>query len=63
MLPNEVELTSLFGVSQGTMRRALRMLVDTGVLVRQQGKGTFVAEFSRNEGSIYRRFIRLLPDR
>ncbi len=63
MLPNEVELASLFGVSQGTMRRALRMLVDTGVLVRQQGKGTFVAEFSRNEGSIYRRFIRLLPDR
>ena len=63
MLPNEVELASLFGVSQGTMRRALRMLVDTGVLVRQQGRGTFVAEFSRNEGSIYRRFIRLLPDR
>lgn len=32
MLPNEVELAGMFGVSQGTMRRALKMLVDTGVL-------------------------------
>lgn len=62
MLPNEVELAGMFGVSQGTMRRALKMLVDTGVLVRRQGKGTFVAEFSRNEGSLYERFIRLVPD-
>ncbi|MEI3354969.1 MAG: GntR family transcriptional regulator [Duodenibacillus massiliensis] len=62
MLPNEVELAGMFGVSQGTMRRALGKLVDTGVLIRYQGKGTFVAEYSRNEGKVYQRFIRLMPD-
>lgn len=62
MLPNEIELANLFRVSPGTMRRALKLLVDSGVLVRQQGRGTFVAEFSRNETMVYDRFIRLVPD-
>lgn len=43
MLPSETELAKLFSVSQGTIRRALRELVITGVLVRQQGRGTFVS--------------------
>ena len=63
MLPTEIEMAARFGVSQGTMRRALKILVDSGVLVRQQGRGTFVAEFSRNETLVFERYIRLEPDR
>ena len=48
MLPNETELAQMFNVSPGTMRRALKLLVDKGVLIRHQGKGPFVAEFSNN---------------
>lgn len=62
MLPNEVELAAAFSVSQGTMRRALRILTDNGVLIRQQGRGTFVAEFSHNEDKVYHRYISLEPD-
>ncbi len=62
LLPNEIELAAEFGVSQGTMRRALKMLVDMGVLTRHQGRGTFVADFSGNEQKVYERYIRLLPD-
>lgn len=43
MLPNEFELASRFGVSQGTARRALQSLVEAGLLSRRQGVGTFVA--------------------
>ncbi|MBP3439517.1 MAG: GntR family transcriptional regulator [Sutterella sp.] len=46
-LPSELELADLFDVSQGTVRRALRNLVDCGILIRQQGKGTFVASRKR----------------
>lgn len=62
MLPNEIELAEEFQVSQGTMRRALKLLVDSGVLIRQQGRGTFVADFSNNEDMLYKRYIHLMPD-
>ncbi len=42
-LPSETHLADQFDVSQGTIRRALSDLVNSGILVRQQGKGTFVA--------------------
>ncbi len=62
MLPNEVELAALFAVSQGTVRRALGILVEKGVLIRHQGRGTFVADLSSREDIVYNRYIRLLPD-
>lgn len=37
MLPNEVDLSRDLGVSQGTVRRALKGLVDSGVLLRHRG--------------------------
>jgi GntR family transcriptional regulator len=38
----EVELEQNFGVSRITVRRAIDDLVQEGILVRKQGKGTFV---------------------
>ncbi len=43
-LPNELELAKLFGVSRVPVRRALSMLEADGLLVRQRGRGTFVAD-------------------
>lgn len=40
-VPSECELAKLFGVSRVTLQRALSQLVDDGVIVRLQGKGTF----------------------
>lgn len=42
-LPNEFELADEFGVSQGTMRRALISLEGMGYLSRKPGRGTLVA--------------------
>ncbi len=42
-LPNESILARTFGVSIGTIRRAVEGLEDLGIVVRRQGRGTFVA--------------------
>ena len=42
-LPSETELAASFGVSVGTLRRAVDDLVAEHILVRRQGRGTFVA--------------------
>jgi len=46
-IPTEAELAVRHGVSVGTVRRALRQLVDQGILYRQPGRGTFLTEQSR----------------
>jgi|SRR6056297_488720 GntR family transcriptional regulator len=43
-LPNEFGLADEFGVSQGTMRRALITLEGMGYLSRKPGRGTIVAQ-------------------
>jgi len=43
MIPTEKELANIFGVSIGTVKTALLNLVNTGLLFRVQGKGTFVS--------------------
>jgi GntR family transcriptional regulator len=45
-LPSENDLAHRFGVSQGTVRKALDVLVTEGVLYRRQGVGTFVSDAS-----------------
>jgi GntR family transcriptional regulator len=43
MLPSEAALASGYGVALGTMRQALALLVEDGIVRRQHGKGTFVS--------------------
>jgi GntR family transcriptional regulator len=42
VVPNEAELSREFGVSPGTIRKALEILESERVLTRRQGRGTFV---------------------
>ena len=44
LLPSEPKLAEEFGVSQGTIRRALEEMVSQGLLTRYQGRGTAVTE-------------------
>lgn len=62
MLPNENELSQKFRVSPGTIRRALCGLTEKGIVVRQQGKGTFVADYKANARSVVERYVMLQPD-
>lgn len=59
-IPSELELASRYGVSQGTVRKAIDELAAENLLVRRQGKGTFVATHS--EPQLQFRFLRLAPD-
>lgn len=59
-IPSEGELAGRFNVSQGTVRKAIDELAAENMLVRRQGKGTFVATHS-DPRSFYR-FLRLIPD-
>lgn len=40
--PSDTELVKTFTVSRGTIREAVKLLIQQGYLVREQGKGTFV---------------------
>lgn len=44
VMPTEETLCTQFGVSRTTMQTAMARLVAEGLIVRQQGRGTFVAE-------------------
>ena len=59
-IPSEVDLATRFKVSQGTVRKAIDELAGEFLLVRRQGKGTFVATHTDEDHSQYR-FLRLRP--
>jgi GntR family transcriptional regulator len=48
LMPSESDLAKRFGVSKGTIRRALDELEAGRILVRRQGRGTFVATHTRD---------------
>lgn len=58
-IPSEFELAGRYGVSQGTVRKAIDELASEHILIRRQGKGTFVA--THQEPVVRFRFLRLNP--
>ena len=59
-IPSEIELAGRYRVSQGTVRKAIDELASDNLLVRRQGKGTFVATHA--EQHVQYRFLKLVPD-
>ncbi len=57
-IPSEMELAGRFGVSQGTVRKAIDALASDNLVVRRQGKGTFVATHTEEKVSLFR-FLRI----
>ena len=60
LLPSEIELARQLQVSQGTVRKALDSMTADNLLLRRQGRGTYVAE--PEESRILFQFFRLSPD-
>ena len=60
LIPSEVELANRFKVSQGTVRKAIDELAAENLVMRKQGKGTFVA--THHEARAHFRFLKLMPD-
>jgi GntR family transcriptional regulator len=60
LLPSEPEIAAGLGVSPGTVRKALDEMSSESLLVRRQGRGTFVA--SHDEARILFQFFRMVSD-
>jgi GntR family transcriptional regulator len=58
-IPSETDLAARYSVSQGTVRKAIDEMAAENLLVRKQGKGTFVA--SHHDPRSFFRFLRLVP--
>lgn len=59
-IPSEFQLAAEIGVSQGTVRKALDEMATENLLVRRQGRGTFVA--AHDEARILFQYFKLTPD-
>jgi GntR family transcriptional regulator len=59
-IPSEMDLAARFRVSQGTVRKAIDELAAENLVLRRQGKGTFVSTHA--EQHVRYRFLRLVPD-
>ena len=57
-IPSEIVLAGRFGVSQGTVRKAIDALAADNLVVRRQGKGTFVGTHTEETAS-HIRFLRI----
>lgn len=60
MIPSEMDLAKEIKVSQGTVRKALDAMTAENLLVRRQGRGTFVSQ--PEESRILFQFFRLTKD-
>lgn len=59
-LPSESEIALDLGVSQGTVRKALDEMTSDNLVVRRQGRGTYVAK--HDDARILFQFFKLVPD-
>ena len=59
LIPSERQLATEYNVSIGTLRKAIDELVENRILIRQQGKGTFVASHDRERLLFY--FFHIVP--
>ncbi|KAF0231361.1 MAG: GntR family transcriptional [Beijerinckiaceae bacterium] len=59
-IPSEQQIAADLGVSQGTVRKALDEMTVENLLVRRQGRGTFVAR--HDEARILFQFFKIVPD-
>lgn len=60
LIPSEFQIADELGVSQGTVRKALDEMTGDRLLVRRQGRGTFVA--AHDEARILFQFFKLRRD-
>jgi GntR family transcriptional regulator len=60
-IPSELVLAARFRVSQGTVRKAIDALAADNLVVRRQGKGTFVATHTEEAQSTFR-FLHIRRD-
>ena len=58
-IPAERRLSERFRISVGTVRKAIDELVAENILIRQQGRGTFVASHNREREVFY--FLHVVP--
>ncbi|HET9340495.1 MAG TPA: GntR family transcriptional regulator, partial [Casimicrobiaceae bacterium] len=59
-IPAERRLAERYGVSIGTVRKAIDALADANLVIRQQGRGTFVATHNRDRMMFY--FFHIVPE-
>src|SRR6478735_7467946 len=60
-IPAERRLAERYAVSIGTVRKAIDELVAENILIRQQGRGTFIASHNREREVFY--FLHVVPQR
>lgn len=61
-IPSEPELCTMFGVSRTVVRQALKDMTYQGLVVREKGKGTFVAEPKISSGSLVHSLVGFYED-
>ena len=59
-IPSEFEIAADLATSQGTVRKALDEMAAENLVVRRQGRGTFVAR--HDDARILFQFFKLIPD-
>jgi GntR family transcriptional regulator len=59
-IPAERRLSEQYGISIGTLRKAIDELCAENILIRQQGRGTYVTSHSRDRNLFY--FFHVVPE-
>lgn len=48
-LPSEYDLANEYGVSRLTVRKAIQLLINLNILIKQSGKGTYIMKSAKNK--------------